>query len=205
MAADQSSDLALSADLVRARDGDEAAFARVYRAVQPGLVRYLSALVGADAADVAAETWLQVCRDLARFRGDIDGFRGWVARIGRNRALDHLRALRRRPATTGMEDLLERPEPADTADLAIGTLSTEAAVAAIAALPQEQAEAVLLRVVMGLDAAAAGKVLGKRPGTVRTAAHRGLQTLARRLAQAGDAGATQARNVSSLLDADEVR
>jgi RNA polymerase sigma-70 factor, ECF subfamily len=43
---------------------------------------------------------------------------------------------------------------------------------------------VLLRAVVGLDAAAAGAVLGKRPGAVRTAASRGLRTLARRLGQA---------------------
>ncbi|HTX28443.1 MAG TPA: sigma factor-like helix-turn-helix DNA-binding protein, partial [Streptosporangiaceae bacterium] len=44
-----------------------------------------------------------------------------------------------------------------------------------------QAEAVLLRAVLGLDAATAAKVLGKRPGAVRTAAYRGLHTLATRL------------------------
>ena len=48
----------------------------------------------------------------------------------------------------------------------------------IATLPPDQAEAVLLRVVVGLDAASAGRVLGKRPGAVRTAAHRGLRRLA---------------------------
>jgi len=36
--------------------------------------------------------------------------------------------------------------------------------------------------VLGLDAKTAGQVLGKRPGAVRTAAHRGLQRLAERLA-----------------------
>ncbi|MGW5234218.1 sigma factor-like helix-turn-helix DNA-binding protein, partial [Streptomyces nodosus] len=41
---------------------------------------------------------------------------------------------------------------------------------------------VLLRVVVGLDAPAAARVLGKRPGAVRTAAHRGLRRLARELA-----------------------
>jgi RNA polymerase sigma-70 factor (ECF subfamily) len=48
----------------------------------------------------------------------------------------------------------------------------------ILALPRTEAEAVLLRAVVGLDATAAGKVLGKRPGTVRVAAHRGLKKLA---------------------------
>jgi RNA polymerase sigma-70 factor (ECF subfamily) len=39
-----------------------------------------------------------------------------------------------------------------------------------------------LRVVVGLDSAAAGQVLGKRSGAVRTAAHRGLRRLAQLLA-----------------------
>src|SRR3712207_7709708 len=45
---------------------------------QPRLLRYATALVGADAEDVTAEAWLQVARDLRDFRGDLDGFRGWV-------------------------------------------------------------------------------------------------------------------------------
>lgn len=207
--ADARQDAALGLDLCAAQSGDECAFARVYRAVHPGLVRYLTALVGADAQDVAAETWLQVCRDLGGFAGDIDGFRGWVARIGRNRALDHLRALRRRPATTGTEVLETMPALGAADDLTLQMLATRAAVAAIAALPREQAEAILLRVVMGLDTAAAARVLGKRPGAVRTAAHRGLRTLQRRLAADGTApalgGPARDRNVSALLGADEMR
>lgn len=62
-------------------------------------------------------------------------------------------------------------------------MSTAAALALIGQLPQDQAEAVLLRIVMGLDAAAAGRVLGKRAGAVRTAAYRGLRRLAELLAQ----------------------
>ena len=43
--------------------------------------------------------------------------------------------------------------------------------------PPDQAEAILLRTVLGLDAATAGHVLGKGAGAIRTAAHRGLKTL----------------------------
>ena len=57
-------------------------------------------------------------------------------------------------------------------------INRDAALALIARLPRDQAEAVLLRVVVGLDAKAAAKVLGKRAGAVRTAAHRGLRALA---------------------------
>jgi DNA-directed RNA polymerase specialized sigma24 family protein len=96
-----------------AQRGDPEAFRALYRDIQPRLLRYLHALVGQDAEDVAAETWLHITRDLPAFTGDYDHFRGWTATI-------------------------------------------------------------------------AAHVLGKRPGAVRTAAHRGLRTLARHPALTGD-------------------
>jgi RNA polymerase sigma-70 factor (ECF subfamily) len=164
-----------------AQSGDEEAFRSLYRAVQPGLLRYLRALVGDDAEDVASEAWLQIARDLRSFRGK-EGFRAWAATIGRNRALDHLRHRRRRPAaSTPNEYLVELPGTGDTAESAAESISTEAALALIRSLPRDQAEAVLLRVVVGLDAETTGKVLGKRAGAVRTASYRGLRRLAERL------------------------
>lgn len=168
------------AAVARMLTGDEAAFREVYRAVHPGLIRYLSALVGpSDAEDVASETWAQVCRDLPRFHGDGDGFRGWVSTIGRHRAMDHLRALRRRPQAEATDAVLaERPAPEESDTDALIAISTSAAMQLIRTLPQDQAEAVLLRAVMGLDAKTAGRILNKRPGAVRTAAYRGLRALA---------------------------
>ncbi|MEU9863825.1 RNA polymerase sigma factor [Streptomyces sp. NPDC047971] len=167
----------------RAQRGDEDAFAAAYRLVQPGLLGYVRGLVGEDAEDVASEAWLEIARDLGRFRGDGAGFRGWTAAIARNRALDHLRRQRRRPRTSALEqDVLELPGGHDTAAAALERLSTEQALALVRGLPRDQAEAVLLRVVVGLDGPATARVLGKRPGAVRTAGHRGLRRLAELLA-----------------------
>jgi RNA polymerase sigma-70 factor (ECF subfamily) len=161
-----------------AQDGDEEAFRLLYRALQPGLLRYLTVLVGSDAEDVASETWLQIARDLATF-ADGPGFRAWATRIARNRALDHLRLQRRRPALpVPVEELPEMPSAEDTAESASAGLGTDVAIALIATLPRTEAEAVLLRAVIGLDAESTARVLGKRPGAVRTAAHRGLRRLA---------------------------
>ncbi|WP_055699797.1 MULTISPECIES: RNA polymerase sigma factor [Streptomyces] len=168
-----------------AQEGDEAAFAVAYRLVQPGLVGYLRGLVGREgetAEDVAAEAWLEIARDLGRFRGDGAGFRGWTATIARHRALDHLRRQKARPRPAALEqDMLELPGPQNTSAAAMEAISTERALGLIAALPRDQAEAVLLRVVVGLDGPAAARVLGKRPGAVRTAAYRGLKKLGERL------------------------
>ena len=69
----------------------------------------------------------------------------------------------------------------------------------VVAGPKDQAEAVLLRVVAGLDVAQTAKVLDKRDGAVRIAAMRGLKRLAAILAEqqeqaegenTGDSGAS---------------
>jgi RNA polymerase sigma-70 factor (ECF subfamily) len=162
-----------------AQDGDEESFRMLYRDVQPRLIRFAGALVGADAEDVTSEAWLQIARDLPSFRGDLDGFRGWTATITRHRALDHLRRRSRRPGSDlPVDELVTMAADADTEHDALNGIATRDALRLIAELPRDQAEAVLLRVVVGLDAKAAGKVLGKRPGAVRTASYRGLRRLA---------------------------
>jgi RNA polymerase sigma-70 factor (ECF subfamily) len=170
----------------QAQKGDEECFRTLYRAVQPRLLRYLQALVGEDAEDVASDAWLQIARDLGSFHGDDAGFRGWAATIARNRAMDHLRRQRRRPVPAmSIEDLADRAGPEDTAGAAMEAMSTQAAIKLISTLPRDQAEAVLLRVVVGLDAKSAAEVLSKRPGAVRTAAYRGLRRLAQYLQEDG--------------------
>ena len=164
----QGDDAELTAAVRAAQGGDEVAFRTVYRTVHPRLLGYVRTLVSdPDAEDVASEAWLQIARDIRRFSGDADRFRGWAARIARNRALDHLRSRGRRPAIGGDEsDLAVLPAGANTADEAIEALGTGRTMALISRLPQDQAEAVVLRVVVGLDAKSAAEVLGKRPGAV---------------------------------------
>ncbi|MFJ8578022.1 RNA polymerase sigma factor [Micromonospora sp. NPDC093277] len=167
----------LSEVVAAAQAGDEDAFRFLYRSLQPGLLRYLTALVGGDAEDVASEAWLQISRDLPTFTGG--EFRAWTVTIARNRAMDHLRRQRRRPSLpVPVQALSGLAGDADTAERAGETIGTESALALIATLPPREAEAVLLRAVIGLDAETAGRVLGRRAGAVRTAAHRGLRRLA---------------------------
>jgi RNA polymerase sigma-70 factor (ECF subfamily) len=164
--------------LEAARRGEEWAVARLWTELNPPLERYLRALVGQAAQDVASETWLQAARDLHGFRGDARGLRVWLFRMARNRAVDELRRAGRR-----REDLVAEPiEPhgataPDAAAAAEEQIATRRALALVAGLPPDQAEAVLLRVVAGLDAKQCGQILGKRPGAVRVAAMRGLRNL----------------------------
>lgn len=164
--------------LAAARGGNEDAFRTLYRELNPRLLRYLRTLVGDEAEDVASESWLQIARDIASFNGDADAFRGWTATIARHRALDHIRHRKRRPVEDAPADgLVDRPASDDTERTALDTLATERALATIGLLPRDQAEIIILRVVVGLDAKTVGRILGKRAGAVRTAAHRGLRRL----------------------------
>jgi RNA polymerase sigma-70 factor (ECF subfamily) len=174
----------LSAALAAARHGDDAGFRGLYHAVQPALLRYLTILVGADAEDVASEAWLHIVRDIRSFRGDAAAFAAWAAAVARHRALDHLRAYRRRPALpVPVEALIDVAGPAETADEALAKVSTDEAVALLASLPRREAEAIMLRVVVGLDVQDAARILGTGSGAVRSAAYRGLRRLATRIAR----------------------
>ena len=174
----------LSSVVRDAQRGSSDAFRTLYRHLQPRLLRYLYILVGDDAEDAAAQAWQQVARDMVTFTGDHDAFCGWVTAIGRHRALEHLRQQTCRPPSASAAaagDLAQLAAADDTVPGAIEAVFTDAAIRVIATLPQYQAEAVLLRAVVGLDAKSAGRVMGKRAVAVRIAAYRGLRTLAMRL------------------------
>lgn len=155
--------------------GDEDAFRLLYRAVQPGLIRYLWAHSGGAAAELAAGTWLRVTRGLPQFDHGTEDFRGWVTSIAAD-----LRRQARRPAAGAPVELLAAD---DSEDALLEALSVANALDLIAGLPATRAEAVLLTVVMGLDARTAARVAGTLPGIVRVAARRGLRLLSGQLGQ----------------------
>jgi RNA polymerase sigma-70 factor (ECF subfamily) len=173
----------LSAALDGAVSGNAAAFAVLWEAHQPALLRYLRVVIADAAEDVASETWLQVARDLRGFSGSVPAFRVWLFRIARNRGIDEQRRRgRRREEPAQVIDLAALDAAVTVPDVAQQVLEqseTDWALRVIASLPKDQAEVVLLRVVAGLDVAQTGQVLGKRPGAVRIAAMRGLRRLAK--------------------------
>lgn len=164
----------------RVQDGDEQAFAVLWRRHQPSLLRYLEIVAGRNGAeDVAADTWVSLVRALPRFRGSEAGFKALLFTTARSRLVDAARRAQSRPQVVralddvdgladgeGLGAELERAE------------ATRAALALIARLPAGQAEVVALRVIGGLDHAEVAAVVGKSQGAVRVASSRGLAALA---------------------------
>ncbi len=170
------------ARLAAAKAGDEAAFVQLFRAVQPTLLRYLTTLGGPLAEDAASETWLSVVRGLANFTGDEAGWRAWVFTIGHARLRDAQRRAARDPVPIDAAARLEsRADPEDVPAHVEELMTTEAALALVGRLPKTEAAVVLLRHVAGFDVPTTSRVLGKKAGTVRVAAHRGLARLAEML------------------------
>jgi RNA polymerase sigma-70 factor (ECF subfamily) len=192
----------LSAALGAARAGDDAGFRALYHAVQPALLRYLTVLVGTDAEVVASEAWLHIVRDIRSFRGDAATFAGWAAAIARHRALDFLRVNRPRPVQpVPVDALIDVAGSADTANEALAAVSTDEAVALLASLPRREAEALMLRVVIGLDVPDAARILGIRAGAVRTAAYRGLRRLAKRIESLDRGSRPEPKAIPGVTDA----
>jgi RNA polymerase sigma-70 factor, ECF subfamily len=183
-------------DLAAAQQGDEAAFEVLWRAVNPGLVRYLRVTARPAAEDIAAETWLQIIRSLASFRGDEGPFRAWVFTIARNKVIDWRRYESVRPTQDLQPEHLDIAGADDTERAVLERLSTERALAVIATLPPDMAEIVTLRIVAGLDVAQVAKVVHKRPGAVRVASHRALAKLHALLSDAPD----ESRVLDSLTE-----
>jgi RNA polymerase sigma-70 factor (TIGR02960 family) len=95
--------------VARARAGDEHAFRELTDPHRRALQVHLYRIVGSaqDAEDLLQETLFAAWRGLARFEGRAS-VRAWLYQIATNRALDALRAGRRRPGDHQMPQL---PEP----------------------------------------------------------------------------------------------
>jgi RNA polymerase sigma-70 factor (ECF subfamily) len=193
--------------LTRARSGDEGGFLELWQGLQPPLLRYLRVLRCADPDDVASETWLQVVRDLHKFKGGENDFRRWLFTIGRHRAIDVARSASRRPVTPAAAGLEHLADEQTVEDQVLDSIVIRKALALLSDLSPDQAEAVALRVIAGLDTTAVARILGKSSGAVRVALHRGLRALAddpRVQALAADPDAERPARSPSLLILEEV-
>lgn len=178
--------------LACAQAGDEAAFARLWRDLNPALVRYLG-LGGDPAEDVASDTWASVVKGLRRFRGDEPAWRAWVFTTARRRAID---AGRRRARSAEREVAWRQWQVesvgADPADFVTERMDTDAALRILGQLSPLQAEVIALRVLTGLPVDEVAGIVGRSPGAVRVAAHRGLRRLEQILTARGVTPASSA-------------
>jgi RNA polymerase sigma-70 factor (ECF subfamily) len=157
-------------DVIAARSGDRAAFARLHQRFAPTVhAVLLSRLSSADADDLTQEVFLAAMRRLGDLR-EPGAFASWLLTIARNAAASRSRAPR--PAEIPGECAAREPG-----------LKPEAAeaLAAIRSLPEAFRETLLMRLVEGLTGPEIAARTGMTHGSVRVNLHRGMAMLRERL------------------------
>ena len=185
-------DVAADADaalLRRMADGDDSALAALYdRWVdRVHTVAYWILKDADEAEDVVEETFWQAWRSAARYDGARSGGSTWLVMIARSRALDRLRAQRRRadwtaaPSTAGA--LLDEAMARESGATALPEQAEHWAllVEAIGALPAEQREALELAFFGGLSHSEIAAQTAQPLGTVKTRIRLAMEKLRQRL------------------------
>jgi RNA polymerase sigma-70 factor, ECF subfamily len=178
--------------LSRMADGDETALALLYDSLSERVhtLAYWILKDADDAEDVMEETFWQAWRSASQFDRQRASASTWLLMITRSRALDRLRAQRRRAdrtaaaAATFLEDLngnvrtsaLQPEVPESGAKLS----------AALAALPPEQRQALQLAYFGGLTHAEISEQIAQPLGTVKTRIRLAMQKLREQLAALRD-------------------
>lgn len=159
-------------------------FQEIYGTHLPGILRFLSRIVGEEEAeDVAQEVFLRVGRNLDRFRGD-SSVGTWIYRIARNAALDRIRS---RPARyEGARDYPEHAldgEPTDAMSLfpdeqasieryLIGKEMNECIRGRVDSLPESYRSVLVLSEFAEMTNAEIASALGIGEGAVKIRLHR---------------------------------
>jgi RNA polymerase sigma-70 factor (ECF subfamily) len=178
----ESSDEVLAA---RAAAGDEAAFERLVTRYQHRVFRLACRLTSeTEAPDILQDSFLQVYRHLATFRGESQ-FSTWLYRIATNVALMHRRAATRRPGES-LESFMPRfdaegrhqqtPDAlrivSHVEEMIDRQILAGKAQDAIDRLPDLYREAFVLRDLEELSTADVAQILGIEPAAVRQRVHR---------------------------------
>jgi RNA polymerase sigma-70 factor (ECF subfamily) len=169
----------------RAAAGDTSAFEAIVERYQSRVFRLACRMTSdTDAPDVLQETFLQVYRRLASFRGDAQ-FGTWLYRIATNASLMHRRAAARRPAES-LETYLPQfdadgTHTATPAELQVVSRADELldrhvlagkAREAVSRLPDGYRDAFVLRDLEEMSTAHVSQALGIEPDAVRQRVHR---------------------------------
>ena len=166
-----------AADVDAARQGDRAAFARLYEAFAPMVHGVLMARVGPAAADdLVQDVFLRAMSRIGDLR-EASAFGGWIAAIARNEGASHLRS--RRPTAT-LED-----DACGAAD-AGGSVVAQEILGAVASLPEAYRETLLMRLVEGMTGPEIAIRAGMTEGSVRVNLCRGMAMLRERLGAGKD-------------------
>ena len=173
----------VAAAVARAREGDVDALRLLFLLYADNVFGYVLSIVHDehDAEDLTSEVFARLPRALGLYRPGATPFAAWLLRVARNAALDHLR----RERTVPSPHVHPAGEPS-------GPLELERLAglrSALAALPADQRQVVLLRLVAGLSPHEVATMLDRSVDAIHALQHRARRRLRRELTALGFAPA----------------
>lgn len=171
----------LEAGVIAARSGDEMAFALLWRENNSRLTKFVQARTyksDLDFEEIVSEVWINVAKDINKFKGDYSGFTAWIYTIARNRIVD---ASRKRNRTIRSQAELDEaswiPSNQDIVKDFEASENVKKIIEEINILPAAQAEVLMLRLVADLSVEEIAKIVKKNANSVRVLSHRGITKL----------------------------
>jgi RNA polymerase sigma-70 factor, ECF subfamily len=167
--------------LARIAQGDREAFGRFYDAFAPlalGLIRRILRDPAAS-EEVLQEVFWQIWREAARYDPGRGSPEAWVVMRSKTRAIDRLRAIRRREKTfvAPVDESVARSEEAPGENPGVAAETRGLVRSALDGLPERERRVVELAFFEGLTQSEIASRLGEPLGTVKTRARSGLERL----------------------------
>ncbi len=167
--------------IARAKEGDRDAVRLLYIRYSDNVYGYIRSIVKdqKEAEDLTQQVFMKLMLVIGKYNDCGVPFSGWLLRMARNVALDHLR--RRCPTPT--EDLIALDAHSDEGARERARDLYEA----LATLPDEQRSVMVMRHIVGLSPPEIAEQMGRSESSIHGLHHRGRRALQQELARLGSA------------------
>ncbi len=178
--------------ITRTKQGDREALRFLYVRYSDNVYGYICSIVHdeQEAEDLTQHVFMKLITVMVQYKDHGIPFTGWLLRLARNVALDHLR--RRRATPT--EEVFGADVHADDGSRERANDLHEA----LASLPGEQREVMIMRHVVGLSPGEIAEEMGRSESSIHGLHHRGRRALQEELARLGSAPSTSTSDSLSL-------
>jgi len=170
--------------LAAAQSGVEWGSTTLWVEYSPAITAFLRARGSREPEDLSSEVFLAVFDRLPQFVGDEMQFRSFVFSVAYRRLVDEFRRhARRGESAEWTADGDSRSSPSAEEDV-IDRLGENTTLSLLNALPDDQRDVMVLRIIADLTVDQIGKVIGKRPGAVKALQRRALERLRKKVSPA---------------------